>query len=142
MFGNLQLRNFSDISFRQFVHRNNRMESVEVAVSEPIAEEPVVEVIEEKDLTPKSENEEVNGAIEEVTEEEKGEEEEEKKEVVEEESEKKEGENQATQEEVEAWKMIGNVCLTPCGHGVLSTRTDDDRAGVLLIASYVFNTCI
>ena len=66
-------------------------------------------MIEEKDLTPKSENEEVNGAIEEVTEEEKGEEEEEKKEVVEEESEKKEGENQATQEEVEAWKMIGNV---------------------------------
>lgn len=115
------------------------MEPVEVAVSEPVAEEPTVEVIEEKDLTPKTENEEVNGAIEEVTEEEKGEEEEGKKETVEEESEKKEGENQESQEEVETWKMIGNVCLTPCGHGVLSTRTDDDRAGVLLIASYAYN---
>lgn len=107
--------------------------TVEVAVSEPVADEPTVEVIEEKDLTPKSENEEVGGGIEEVTEEK----EEEKKETVEEEGEKKEGETQEPQEEVDTWKMIGNVCLTPCGHGVLSTRTDDDRAGVLLIASYI-----
>ena len=44
-------------------------------------------------------------------------------------------EQTAQKPDEETWKMIGNVCLTPCGHGVISSRTDDNRAAVILIAA-------
>lgn len=39
-------------------------------------------------------------------------------------------------EQPDEWTLIGSVCLTPCGHGVISQRTDDGTAIVLLVASY------
>ena len=51
---------------------------------------------------------------------------------------KEEGDKTEKKEQPDEWTLIGSVCLTPCGHGVVSQRTDDGTAIVLLVATLVF----
>ena len=46
------------------------------------------------------------------------------------------GEKPAEKDEPVPWKIVGNATLTPCGHAVISQVTDDNRAVVLLVASF------
>ena len=45
------------------------------------------------------------------------------------------------EKEPDPWKIVGNATLTPCGHAVISQVTDDNRAAVLLVASFSSLPC-
>ena len=86
---------------------------------------------------------ELNEEIKKEEDNKEGEKEEEKKEEDnkednQEEESKEEGEKTEKKEQPDEWTLIGSVCLTPCGHGVVSQRTDDGTAIVLLVATLIF----
>lgn len=49
-------------------------------------------------------------------------------------------EKKEEEEKADPWKIVGNATLTPCGPGVITQLTEDGRAAVLFIASYVSYT--
>lgn len=101
-------------------------ETIEVPTQSEGDLEKVIEIVDER-----TEDGTSNETIEKT---EEGKEDKKEEEKIEEK--KEDDDKMDKKEQPDEWTLIGSVCLTPCGHGVISQRTDDGTAIVLLVASY------